>query len=1087
MTRFVLAYLIAGFLLASVSAHGEVVIRGRLVEVSTAKYLARLQAGSLTYFKDRATGEVLIQGTPNPPIVRFVERNRSVTAVASDPESFRVRAIGKNAVEFSGSVRCGKALADVRILVRALDHELYITGSANGRGEFEGVASLGLYVGTTLPHTNVIVPATSGNCFPSKGFKTTRYLEWPIQWEAAMALVQGKNGGLLACTYEPFKRFKNLELAPDNAGWRLMFESENNAPFEGKKDVTSLTWHFRPYSGEWREGASIYRDWHRKTFKPKVAEEPGWVRDIRAEVHIGMDPETLDALVSAGVDPKQTLIYVADWRTNRYDVNYPDYTPSEALAPFIKKAHELGFRVMLHVNYFGCDPKMPEYERFKKLQIRHKYSGDLLWWEWPKGEFPTKFAYINPASSEWRRLFIGEMVELIKATGADALHLDQTLCIFNDKNGLIDGMNMAEGNLLLHKELKAAMPHIALSGEGLDEVTMIHEAFAQRHVMGIDCPSATFDRTSIRLSHPISAFLFADRTKQYQYLGCGSPTRDQYYLAWRDAYRHWGVLPGYAWPNTQQLKSPSPCVRQALEEIRTFQRFGLRINMDGSWPKGIDFPFVSNSGEMFAYVSRPDGWSFSRLDAKFRPNEDFVRVITGVSRADLPGTIPGTVCYDSRTVFGLDPEKYYVYFTEPRDMEAFHLEYPTTARKDRSKVIEEPGFRVETAFVSPSIAFARAQESSVLYDTSILLQRMRSYYQSSDGKRFSLTSEVTEKTGSAVYPRGPGLFMHPPWRGELSGKQEPGKSFGTTIASFEVELPKDRTAAFEANCKVDEFAAGKSDGVVFKAVARCDKEELSAEVMALPTATSVLRLDLAPLTGKRVRIELLATAGPNNNPSHDWGLVERPRVTVQSRGGLCKVIWPKGMTHRLSPGYARIYNYTGERVVLQPGGAVMATSLEPTNVASTVKLTSLPQCNQAISFSNASLVAEESSPLGIDKAKSGGIERPAMFSHPPDNGMRLLHYFVRIPEGARAAISSAVGMKDGSKSDGVTFQIWRNGEIVWSKHVTPKDGWQPVEIGLGESNSEPMMLSLVTDSEGSHYYDWALWAEPELIIESKPD
>jgi hypothetical protein len=1088
MARSVLTYLIVGFLISSGSSRGEVLIKGGLVKASTARYLAILQAGSLTYFKDRATGEILINGTPNPPIVRFIERGKSVTAVASDPTSFRVCSIGKNAVEFAGSVYCGKARADVRIVVRALDHELYITGSAKGFGEFEGIASLGLHVGTTGSHTRVIVPATSGNCFPSNGFKTIHYFEWPIQWEAAMALVQGKHGGLLACAYEPFKRFKNLELAPSGAGWRLMFESENNAPFEGKKDVTSLTWHFRPYSGEWRKGASIYKGWHRKTFKPNIAKEPTWVRNIRAEVHISMDTGTLDALVDAGVDPQQTLLYVSNWRTNHYDVNYPDYTPSEALAPFIRKAHELGFRVMLHVNYFGCDPKMPEYESFKGLQIRHKYSGELLWWEWPRGEFPIKFAYINPASSKWRRLFISKMVDLIKATGADALHLDQTLCIFNDKNGLIGGMNMAEGNLLLHKELKAALPQIAFSGEGLNEVTTIHEAFAQRHVMGIDFASGTFNRTSIRFSHPISAFLFADRTKQYQYLGCGSPTNYQYHTAWRDAYRYWGVLPGYAWPNVQQLKNPSPCVRQVLDEIQTFQRFKLEPSVDGCWPDEVNFPFVSESGEMFAYISRSDGWSLSRLDTTFRPVEDFVRVITGVNQVNLPGTVPGVFCYDSRTISCLDPEKYYVYFSAPRNMEAFHLECSVPVKNDRHELVEKNDFRLETAFVGSSVVFARAQESSVLYGTPILLNKMRSYYRSPGGKQIPLTSEVTEKTGSTVSLIGSGLFMHPPWRGELFGKYEQGKSFGATIASFEIELPKGRAIAFEADCKVDEFANEKSDGVVFRAVAKCDEKEITTDVTALPTSVVPLRLDLTPLAGKRIQIELSATAGPNNNPSHDWGVVEQPRIVVKSiNRARCKIIWPRGMTHRLSPGFARIGSKTSEWIILQPGGAVMATSLEPTSVTSTVKLTSLPQCNQAISLANASTSADEDNPIGLDKARSGGIERLAMFSHPPNHGMRLLHYFVHIPKGAKTTISSAVGIRDGSKSNGVKFQIWRNGEIVWSKHVVPRDGWLPVNVDLGESDGEPMMLSLVTDSEGPYYFDWALWADPELIIESNSD
>ena len=46
-------------------------------------------------------------------------------------------------------------------------------------------------------------------------------------------------------------------------------------------------------------------------------------------------------------------------------------------------------------------------------------------------------------------------------------------------------MTMAEGNIALHRQLREALPGVALSGEGLNEVTYRHEAFAQRHAWGL--------------------------------------------------------------------------------------------------------------------------------------------------------------------------------------------------------------------------------------------------------------------------------------------------------------------------------------------------------------------------------------------------------------------------------------------------------------------------------------------------------------------------------------------------------------------------------------------------------------------------
>ncbi len=1071
MMRYLLPLLLLLSLISPAGAAVRVTVERGSARVLAKAYEARIEGGSVVHFRDRTTGEVLLDGKPVPPFVRFIERNKPMTATGG-PSEFAARMVGKDAVEFRGRVASGAAKADVRLVFRALDDEMVVTGEARGTGTFEGVASIGFALGATATHTQVIVPATGGNCFSSGGLRAAQTFEWPISWEAAMVQVQGKKGGLLACAFEPFKRFKNLAMDPDGDGWRVSLESENNAPFEGKTQVTSLAWHIRPYSGEWRGGAAIYRDWHRKTFGPSMAEEPSWVRDVRAEIHVGMELGTLDALVKAGIDPKQTLLYVAGWRTNGYDRNYPDYTPSDKLSPFMEKAHEMGFHVMLHVNYFGCDPKMPEYERFKAQQVRHKHSGDPLWWDWTRADPPIKFAYINAASAEWRKLFVGKMTELVRATGADALHLDQTLCIFNDKNGLIDGTNMAQGNLLLHKELKAALPRVALSGEGLDEVTMIHEAFAQRHVMGVDHVNNTYNKVLLGASHPVSSFLFGARTKPYIYLGCAGPDRDQVNFAWRDAYRHWGVLPGYAWPTPAKLAEPSPCERQLLDEMRTFQRFRLDPAMEGSWPENVDFPYASWSGERFAYLSRPDGWSLSRTDGGFRPTEDFSRVISGADSVRLPGTVPGAICYDSDAVTGLDPEAYYVYLPERRSMDAFHIESA------------DPNLRIETGFAGPSVVMARTMESRTVCDSATLVQSVSGWYASPEGRRVPLTGDVTDRTGSVVQPRGPGLFMHPPWKGELSGKAEPGSSYGATIARFQVDVPKEGRAFFEASCRLDDGAVGKSDGVRFRLTAEAGDRKLSAQTDALSAAPAPLRLELTALAGQKVTLELTATAGPKNDFSFDWGLVERPRVTATASSAKCRIIWPKGMAHRVAPGYADLRSGVehSEEMDIAPGAAVMATSLAPSEVVGTVKLADLPQCNQLAGVETAE-GAKEEPPIGLSVNTCGGAERQALFSHPPNGGSRMLHYFVRIPSGSSVTLRSAAGLRDGSKSEGVTFQVWRNGRVLWSKHVMPADGWQPVEVPLGKSNGEPMMLTLVTDSEGDYYCDWALWADPELVVE----
>lgn len=110
-------------------------------------------------------------------------------------------------------------------------------------------------------------------------------------------------------------------------------------------------------------------------------------------------------------NPAQTLLYIPGWRRDDYDRNYPDYTALTNFDAFVSEAHRLGFRVMAHVNYFGCHPENPAYEQVKQAQMRDPFTRNLLWWEWP-AKPPIKFAYINPASRAWRELSIERMKEL---------------------------------------------------------------------------------------------------------------------------------------------------------------------------------------------------------------------------------------------------------------------------------------------------------------------------------------------------------------------------------------------------------------------------------------------------------------------------------------------------------------------------------------------------------------------------------------------------------------------------------------------------------------------------------------------------
>ena len=120
-------------------------------------------------------------------------------------------------------------------------------GRARGRGTFEGVASIGIAFGPSSPGAIILAAPAQGQRFDATGFRSPQRLEWPLSWEAAMALVQGRRGGLLACAFEPFRRFKNLELTPEDTGWTAVLESTSsifshmwNKQWEGEYELVEL-------------------------------------------------------------------------------------------------------------------------------------------------------------------------------------------------------------------------------------------------------------------------------------------------------------------------------------------------------------------------------------------------------------------------------------------------------------------------------------------------------------------------------------------------------------------------------------------------------------------------------------------------------------------------------------------------------------------------------------------------------------------------------------------------------------------------------------------------------------------------------
>jgi hypothetical protein len=325
-----------------------------------------------------------------------------------------------------------------------------------------GVWGLSWSIGRIPLHYAIIVPGHSGVRLTADSPDARQTFDYPMGWEAQLVIVEGPGHGFYVWSDDAQGRYKRLIVSRSAAGWELTLVSLADAPFDQVRECRSAPWRLNVYAGDWRVPARRYRQWMQTRFHatPLAEQQPTWVRQIRACVIMGLNRDVLESL-PGHFDPPQTLLYLPTWRAAGYDRNYPDYDAVLAeFEPFLLRARQLGFRVMLHTNYFGVDPQHPLYERFEPFQVRSPWGNhERLWWLWERADPVIRFAYINPALRAWRECFVNAMVRLCRRFPVDALHLDQTLCIYNDHHGRIDGLSMLEGNLALHRELRGNRSH----------------------------------------------------------------------------------------------------------------------------------------------------------------------------------------------------------------------------------------------------------------------------------------------------------------------------------------------------------------------------------------------------------------------------------------------------------------------------------------------------------------------------------------------------------------------------------------------------------------------------------------------------
>ncbi len=983
----------------------------------------------------------------------------------------------------------GSTRAELETTVSA-KYDGTLTVSQNADTQAPGIT--GVQWGLIIPDTyDLVIPVLGGIRLtaesPDAAYGFTQF-DYPNVWEAQFFLVQGANGGLLVHANDDAHFFKSLHVKHENGNFYVGMETYRPAPFDQAIKAESTDWRLRAYAGDWVNGANLYREWADRKFDlSKLSRlQPAWTKEIRFTVLTDLEDASMLEELAEKVIAEQTLLVVPGWRLDPYDVDFPDYTPKPDIAAKIQAAQALGYKVMLYVNIFGVSPDNPAYAAMQPYQVKDPFTGQPVYSEYTAGSEHIKFAQINPASQAWRQLFVDKMEELVDEVQPDALHLDQSLLMYNDANGLIDGKNMMQGNLALHRDLRERLPaNIALGGESLNEITTRYEAFAQRHAYGIFAPSGTWDDSKIDQVVPASSAILAPYTTIYGHPDHANPLTEDYFLAWHKVVQNrLGAIPMLTRPNFGQIANPTPLMELFLGEAKWYQDRKPEASFS-NWTTGTLFSFRMADGRTATYERGVSGEKLvSRGPGEPAGGTEILRYVYGVDSVVLPGTIPGWYLYDETKLFGLNPDKTYVYSNVTRDPNAFHVyELPSDVGTKRLSVK-----------TNHTLLSLQDKQTADVVDFLDYPGPIRAGEKLSDGTVHQTASPFSSENGfshtfsqgGTVQHWGDRMLAHPPYMGQWQG--------GHTWLEFDVQLPAGRVPMFTAGVQLgSEQNVQSSDGVTFEVYA-WEKDAppetrpvLSMEQFSRSATPTPVELDLASLQGKEITLRLETHPGATvDNDSAVW---VTPRIDLEPDAGQpriasLKLVSPQPLTSVVSSaGSAQTTDLGNHRYeIAAPATGTLYLIHSSAGTAQLPLSLKEEPFDSSLLFENGT----ESPPQGPFGGIPGtgavlGVQKQGLDAHPPQRGQTHVDYVVKLPASGTAALSGFAGIKDGADdSQGVGFRIAVNGAELWAEDVMPGTAWTPVDVSLADYAGETVVLTLITDSLGDYGYDWAFWGEPEI-------
>jgi hypothetical protein len=340
-------------------------------------------------------------------------------------------------------------------------------------------------------------------------------------WRLRFYQIQARTGGLLVYMDDPaLDHLGNLEFKQGADELVISNRSFRSPPWPDK--YTGGRWVVRQYTGYTHVGARLYQEYLAAAYalKPLKDRPTAWVAGLGLvlvqapwceplpvaghrrpeydysanwEASLRAGEQWLDNLARV-MPPDQVMIYTTQWRAvPNHDAGLQDNSIDPFFAIMCRKARQRGFHVQIHFNAINITSDSVCYERYFAHQakllgldaiegvVHNAYTGKVMGEKKGEGhrigDWSARSGYdrlihkftMSYAHEGWRYLLAGTVLSAVKATGADALHLDVPISI-PDMNSARYGISAQQGlrdfGRLLRRLLdENGLQHVAIGTE----------------------------------------------------------------------------------------------------------------------------------------------------------------------------------------------------------------------------------------------------------------------------------------------------------------------------------------------------------------------------------------------------------------------------------------------------------------------------------------------------------------------------------------------------------------------------------------------------------------------------------------------